>query len=201
MKKVAVLLISVFLSAIAFGDIVDIQFSPGGSTPGNWVYDGASTISFTQVVDIDAVEGATTDALFDQWVYIPDLILSSGYTVVTPSGPIEIKDSSGNLLLSGTLAGGDFVSFFTIAATHTEYTNDIVVTYIDNSIGSDFLDTLSVGTQLDFNITMQFNQNFSSILGDGQQHSNGFSGSMDVIPEPATIALLGLGGLLLRKRR
>jgi len=201
-RKLAVLLISLCLSVSAFGATADIQFSPGGATPGGWVYDGATTLSFTQIVDIDAVGGLTGDALFDERVYIPDLILSGGYTVVTPGGPIEIKDGGGNLLLSGTLAAGDFVSVFTIAATHTQYLNDIDVTFINNSIGSAFLNTLSVGSKLDFNLTLQGNENFGDILGDGDEHGNGFSGSMDVIPEPATICMLGLGGLvLLRKRR
>ena len=200
MKKSIVLLVSLCFTACAFG-IVDIQFSPGGATPGGWVYDGNETLSFTQIVDIDAVLGGTTDTLFDESVFVPDLVFSSGYTVVTPSGALEIKDSVGNVLLSGTLASGDFNSLFTTAALYTEYKTDFTVTSISNTIFSDFLDTLSVGSQFDFNLTMQGDENFSDILGDGNEHSDGFSGSMDVIPEPVTIVLLGLGGLLLGKHK
>ena len=200
--KKLVVLVTLCLSVCAFGDVVDIQFSPGGVTPGNWVYDGDITLSFTQIVNIDAVEGAATDALFNQIVYIPDLVLSNNYETVTPDGSIEIRDTSGNLLLSGTLAAGDFVSFFTIGAAYAQYANDITVTMVDDTFGSDFLSTIDVGTELDFNLTLQSNENFSEILGDGNEHGNGFSGSMDIIPEPATICLFGLGGLgLIRRKR
>ena len=199
--KKLVVLVTLCLSVCAFGDVVDIQFSPGGATPGNWLYDGDVTLSFAQIVDIDAVEGTITDALFDQRVYMPDLVLSDGYTVVTPDGPIEIRDAGDNVLLRGTLAAGDFVSVFTIGAIYAQYANDIIVTMVDDTFGSDFLSMIDVGTKLDFNLTLQFNEYFSDILGDGNEHGNGFSGSMDIIPEPATICLLGLGTLALIRAR
>ena len=189
-----------FASTAAFGTI-DIQFSPGGATPGEWVYDGDVTLSFTQIVNIDIVQGGTTDTLFDESVFIPDLVLSSGYTVVTPSGALEIKDSSSNVILSGTLGSGDFASIFTTAVLYTQYQTDFTVTSINNTISSDFLDTLSIGSEFDFSLTMQGEENFSNILGDGEEHSNGFSGQLNVIPEPATICLLGLGGLTMLRRR
>ena len=199
MNKLTSLLVSFCITACAFG--TDIQFSPGGATPGSWIYDGDVTLSFTQIVDIDIVQGGTTDALFDERVFIPDLVFSSGYTVVTPIGSLQIKDDSDNVLLSGILAGGDFASLFTTAALYTQFTTDFIVTSISNTISSDFLDTLSIGSKFDFNLTMQGNENFTDILGDGGEHSNGFSGSMTIIPEPATVCLLGLGGLLLRRKR
>lgn len=199
MNKLISLLVSFCITACAFG--TDIQFSPGGATPGSWIYDGDVTLSFTQIVDIDIVQGGTTDALFDERVFIPDLIFSSGYTDVTPSGSLEIKDDSDNVLLSGTLASGDFASLFTTAVLYTQFTTDFTVTSISNTISSDFLDTLSIGSKFDFNLTMQGNENFVDILGDGDEHGNGFSGSITLIPEPATVCLLGLGGLLLRRKR
>jgi len=201
MMQKAALFLSILLCASVFGDVVDIQFSPGCETPGNWTYDGDVTLSFPQIIAVDLVNDATTDALYMERVYIPDLVFSEDYTVVTPDGSLEIKDSVGNLLLSGTLDSGDFWYFFTVAATHTEYKNDFVVTYINNTIGSDYLNTISVGTQFDFNLTLQGDESFGDILGDGNTHTDGFSGSMDVIPEPATICLLGLGSLLLFGRR
>ena len=127
MKKLTVLFISCCFTSFAFGT-VDIQFSPGGATPGAWAYDGNVTLSFTQIVNIDVVQGGTTDALFDERVFVPDLVFSGGYTVVTPSGPLEIKDSGGNVVLSGTLAAGDFASLFTTAVLYTQYKTDFTVT-------------------------------------------------------------------------
>ena len=199
--KKLVVLVTLCLSVCAFGSVVDIQFSPGGATPGGWVYDGDVTLSFTQIVDIDAVEGATTDALFNQQVYIPDLVFSNNYEIVTPAGPIAIKDAGGNVLLEGTLAAGDFVSFSTIGVRYAQYASDIVVTGVDHTFGSDFLNPIRVGTVFDFNLTLNTNENFSDILGDGEEHGNGFSGSMDIIPEPTTIILLGLGSLALVRVR
>ena len=78
---------------------------------------------------------------------------------------------------------------------------DIIVTYINHTIGSNLLDTINVGTELDFNLTLQHRSNFADIIGQGIKASGTLSGSMSIVPEPATMALLAIGGLLARKRK
>lgn len=206
--KKLVVLVTLCLSMCASGmSVVDVQFSPvAGGHPGSWHYDGDLTLSFSQVVGIDLIEGEATDALCGQQVYIPDLVFvdDGTYKAVIPNDSIRIKDASGNLLLLGTLADGEFVSIGTTGVIYAERENDITVTGIYNTINSDFLDSILVGAVLDFNLTLQSNEYFSNIWGDGNGHGNGFSGSIDIInpiPEPTTIALLGLGSLALVRVR
>lgn len=211
---VAALMMIFSLNAIAGVAVID--FSPGGDDPGNWSYVGSSstggTFSFDQQVDIDAVGGDSIDALFDQFVYIPELTLvnyvSSSFGVgsgtVTSSSVIQIKDSTGNVLLEGTLSDGTFAAFYTTSVIYPEMALDIVVTSVNNTVGSDILSLISVGDNLDFNLTLQWSSLFDSMITTSGTGSNGFSGSMifnsELVPEPATLILLSIGGVLIRKR-
>ena len=80
---------------------------------------------------------------------------------------------------------------------------DITVTSLPNAISSDFVNTLKVGDVFDFDLTLQ-GADMAAMILNNQDNREGstLSGSMSLmIPEPATLALLGLGGLLLRKRK
>ena len=208
MKKWVVLAF-LCISVTAFA-VPDIQFSPGGTSPGGWYYDGNSNFSFSQDIDIDFVLGLQTDTLYNQFVYLPNMTLSSytpsaipgvGTGVIQTGGIVQIKDGSNNLLLSGTLASGTFIAAFATSSFYPEILADIHVDYVNNSINSDYLNIISVGTYFDFNLSLQASTNFGTMIQGNQTGSDGFSGSMTVIPEPMTIALLGLGGLLLRKKK
>jgi hypothetical protein len=73
------------------------------------------------MIDIDAIQGATTDALYDEFVYLPSMTLASytpgmiagtGIGVLAGGGVVEIKDGLGNTLVKGDLVGGNFVAVF-----------------------------------------------------------------------------------------
>lgn len=194
-----------------------IEFSPDPGTAGNWTYDGAGTLSFDQDIAVDKGMSSNADALVGALVYIPTLTVSgipgSPYTV-TPIGSqtISIKNTDGSATyLTGTLRSGDLVPVGTIGGAYTSFTADIVniaVTSAGKALGSAALNSIvASGTKaLDFELSLQGGSGtnyytLTQMLDGGYAGGNGFSGAM-TIPEPATIALLGLGSLtLLRKRK
>ena len=194
-----------------------IEFSPNPSTAGGWFYDGSSTLSFNQDIAVDKGMGSNYDALTGSLVHIPTLLVGAGaggtYEVKpigSPTISITSADNSAVYLL-GTLAGGDLVPVGTTAGGYTCFKADIsnlLVTDAGKALGSAALNMiLYTQTQgLDFELSLQGGsgtnyRSFAQMLAGGYVGGNGFSGAMS-IPEPATIALLGIGCLtLLRKRK
>ncbi|MCK5000350.1 MAG: PEP-CTERM sorting domain-containing protein [Anaerohalosphaera sp.] len=207
MKRLAVVLAVCAIAASSIAGVnTDINFSTDQG--GSWQYDGVGTFSFVQPVGIDDIQCCINDQLVGQFVHIPNFTLSSPVIAggmveagISPDTLIAIKDAGGNVLLEGTLGNGDFIAFNTISGAYSEFLTDIIVTYVSNTIGSDMLDTISIGTELDFNITLQHRTNFADIIGQEIETGGTLSGSMSVVPEPATMLILGLGGLMLRRRR
>jgi hypothetical protein len=194
-----------------------IEFSPNPSTAGGWFYDGSSTLSFNQDIAVDKGLGSNYDALTGSLVHIPTLLVGAGaggtYEVKpigSPTISITSADNSAVYLL-GTLAGGDLVPVGTTAGGYTCFKADIsnlLVTDAGKALGSAALNMI-LYTQtpgLDFELSLQGGsgtnyRSFAQMLAGGYVGGNGFSGAMS-IPEPATIALLGIGCLtLLRKRK
>ncbi len=206
MRKLAIL--SAFLCISVFSLATpDIEFSPSG--PSGWSYDGVSTFTFN-AQDIDKVLGLQTDTLYGQFVFLPQMTLSGylsavpgvGTGTLTPvTSLVEIKDGGGNVLLAGNLISG---SYFTMFATSTAYPNiamDMQITQINNTIGSAYLNTLAVGMYFDLNLSLQAGlYTFDQMITNNYQDNNGMSGSLTV-PEPATLVLLSLGGLLFSRKK
>lgn len=194
-----------------------VSFSPAPDTAGEWHYNGAGVLSFDQDIVIDTALGSNYDALTGANIYLPTFqiggIPEAPYTM-TPLGSSQITIKSADnsdTYLTGTLGSGDFSTIGTVAGGFTAFQVDITDLFITHegvALGSAALAILDNLKQpsLDFELSLQGGSgpgyfSFADMLDGGFSGSGGFSGAMSV-PEPTTIALLGLGGLaLIRKRR
>ena len=220
MKKL--MLLSLMLSAATVTPSLAlplIEFSPDPSTAGNWSYDGMTgVLSFEQDVVVDRGIGSNSDGLVAARVYLPTLKVSGsdGLYSLRPIGNTEVRVTNGNgnkVYMSGTLNEGYLNPIGTIGAGYSQFSTDItnvVVTAEGRALGSAALDILALAmnpgpASLDFELALQGGssanyRSFAAMIDGGFSGNSGFSGAMSV-PEPTTIALFGLGSLVLARRR
>lgn len=219
MKKATIFIFTLLVCACvpALATTQSIDFSPGGEKAGYWYFDGSDQMRFYQGITVDNVLGNSTDPLVGASVYIPHLTVKKGpdakyklgptsYSVLTVRG----KDPS-TIYLKATLNMGDLVPVGTTGVGYTNFKadlTDVTITPAGKALNSEGLDAIAnMGlTSLDFSLSLQGASGekytrFADMLSGGFTGMGGFSGAI-TIPEPATIALLGLGSLvMLRKRR
>jgi hypothetical protein len=218
MKRAAIIIFTFLICASTptLATIQSIEFSPSGDKAGTWYYDGAGTLKFYQDIVVDSAMGRNCDNLVGATVSIPTLAIGEGpigaYTV-KPLGNsvLTIKGNDGTVYLKATLSAGDLVPVGTTGVAYTSFTSDlsdVTVTPAGKALGSKALNTIvNLKTvTLDFALSLQGAAGtqytrLTDMLSGGYSGMGGFSGAM-TIPEPATIALLGLGSfVLLRKRK
>ncbi len=196
----------------------DIGYS--NYTGGYWTYTpshitGEGIFSFVQPIRVTNVQGATTDSLVNGFLHIPDLRVTNLTEVVpgmgiytgllTPvSETIALKNAGGADILTGSLSSGGVFTVGSTANMYPTFDIDIVITGLPNAINSDFIDTLQVGWGFNFDLSLQDSSiNLANVILANQAlaHGSSLSGSMiTIIPEPATMLLLGIGTIILRKR-
>jgi hypothetical protein len=217
MKRLIFIIFTLIFFVVPAFATPSIEFSPDADKAGSWSYDGAGTINFNQYVTVDRGLGSSTDPLTGSLVFVPTLSVGG-----TGDGPYTVKPLENSVLtirspedlqiyFKATLGSGDLVPVGTIGATYSNFKadlTDIVITNAGKNLDSAVLDAiLNSGTStLDFELSLLGGSDtnyssFSEMLDGGYTGSGGFSGAM-TIPEPATIALLGLGTLaFIRKRK
>jgi len=217
MKRFAIIIAMVVFLGVPVFATPSIEFSPDAGTAGSWSYDGAGTLSFNQYVTVDRGLSSNADALVGALVFVPTLSVGgtaySSYTLKPLGSSILTIRSPDDLqiYMKATLGNGDLVPVGTIGAAYTNFKadlTDVVVTDAGKALGSDVLIAIlnSGMTALDFELSLLGGSgtnyySLSEMLTGNYTGSGGFSGAM-TIPEPTTIALLGLGTLaMLRKRK
>jgi len=217
MKRYIFIIVTLFFFGVPAFAMPSIEFSPDAGTAGSWSYDGAGTLSFNQYVTVDRGLSSNADALVGASVFVPTLSVngtSSGLYTLKPLGSSVLtvrSPETDEIYMKATLGKGDLVPVGTIGAAYSNFKadlTDVVVTNAGKSLGSAALSAIiNSGTMaLDFELSLQGASgtnyySLSEMLAGGYAGGNGFSGAMS-IPEPATIALMGLGALaFIRKRK
>ena len=136
------------------------------------------------------------------FVYGPITSTGSGITLVQqaavtgPLANVVISDGSGNL--SGTV---NFINVATFATAGGGVNANLTVnltgvTYSGSNPDLELLKAEQPGT-LDLSFQFSPGETLTQLSTGTGPYSTSFSGSLSVVPEPSTLALTGLGGLVL----
>jgi hypothetical protein len=214
MKRILfVITLCVLVSSSAPAMLV-VEFSPG---TGNWYYDGNGTLSISPIVLVDRGLSSVFDALVTDGatITLPSSFMVGGagtagpYTLVPMNYGVITIEGSGGLYFTGILGMGDLVPVTptsTLGGAYTAPAMDITgyaVTAAGLALGSNALNAIAANIpgMLDFDLVFSGAVvGFRNMLENNLTGSDNFSGSI-TIPEPATLMMLGLGGLALLRRR
>lgn len=185
---------------------LEINFS--SDNEGHWSYEaigaGTGTFSFVQNVRVDNVQGTGGISVDNKNVHIPELTVSLDDTPVYPgiyigtvtptSSTFAIKNGNGKDLFTSDLSEGTIIISGATASFYSDFANDLTNIDWQGWTGSDVMD---------FALTLQGSMNISAMILGSTDYATGgsFSGSLNTVPEPATMLLLAMGSALLWRKK
>ena len=193
MKKLLILMLVLGMASLANATVTYQYRDAAGTTPISVVNVSIST-NFTVVVSGLAADMGLTGGVYDNndWFNPGGLVDFTGYAIVPNSGTGSLDGTSpraGNLANITHFGTMDGYTFTIDDLEDADATND-------PESGDFFVFDLSVlGGATSGSFTIDILDSGNNDIGDVG------GGTMDIVPEPMTIALLGLGGLLLRRRK
>jgi hypothetical protein len=220
MKKI-VLALAVLAAVQSASAVSNVGFS--NASGGYWSYtagqvSGEGVFSFVGPITVDNVLGGTTDALVGNLVSIPDLYVSGLVEIFPGSGiyqgnlapvtsaafVLETANGAADILVGNLFPGGAVITVGSTASLYPNPVVEIAIVNLPNSVGSGYIASLTTAYEFYFDLTLQDSSlDIADMILKNKTVVQGstLSGSLTAIPEPATLAILALGSVLLRRRK
>jgi len=219
MKKLILIVIFVALFCTPALALPFLDFSTETNSASSWTLSSPDGINWTLsfgagTIEVDSPLG---DPVLNDLVDLPSMTLGIitdiGGNIVTaslnPSGSLTITpDGGGAPVMTATVGTGGSLYIGANYVAYSAVKDDLTVTnYIAlySTTIDDFATYDAAGYDFDLSFTGQASGSTDLYVlltgGVAGSASGTISGQMSITPEPATIALLGLGGLLLRRRK
>jgi hypothetical protein len=205
-----------------------IAFSTGETNRYSWILNiagGIATMSFTNN-DVD-ISNPNPDSVLNDHINIPDMTLTNITSVhvapgidlvtavLTPNSPALLTITAdtasgpatpGDIVMSAATKMGGMLTVGTNFVAYSDQTDDLdVLQYVKgySTVIDQFAALDNQGLNMDLSFSGDTSGSLYNILRDLKDGSvtGALSGQIVIVPEPLTLGLIGLGGLMLLRRK
>ena len=197
-----------------------VGFATGDGYAASWtvtVNGGAAVLSFDNNMVYTC--SPSPDPVLGDLVGLPDMLLSNIQTTnlggidiltadITPNGdPLTLTDTAAGLVMSASVDDGGLLTVGTNFIAYSNQDDDLDVTYHNAGYSSSVINGFAALDGLGYDLDLSFGGDVSAslydlldIMADGSV-SGTMSGQIVAIPEPVTLSLLAVGGIVLIRKR